>query len=29
MVCNGVEFLFDLDESECGRKLKHKEKESS
>lgn len=27
--CNGVEFLFDLDESECGRKLKHKETKSS
>lgn len=29
MVCNSVAFLFDLDESVCGRKLKYKEMKSS
>lgn len=29
MVCNGVAFLFVLDESVCGRKLKYKEMKSS
>lgn len=29
MVCNGVAFLFVLDESVCGRKLKYKEIKSS